>query len=383
MSVTKMIELREYEDYAEKNAPKMFRDYWTGGAERLETVAENINAFSRYLVRPRVMQGVKHLDTRSKPLFGKQYALPIGIAPSGTQKIAHPDGEIATTRAAVAKNWAMGVSSYSNCSLEECREACGSTDHLVFLQLYVFENRKTTEKLIRKAEKAGYKALLLTVDTPFFGHRHSEIRNKFVMPKHLKLGNFEDGEVANAIEVALKEKNTEGPDGVRTRASTDANRFDPNMTWEETIPWLKSITNLEIWAKGVTTAEDAIDAVNAGIDGIWVSNHGGRQLDSAISTIDALPEVVAAVNGRIPVHLDGGVRRGLDAYKAIALGADFVWVGRPIVWGLFYDGQQGAENICEILETEFFHAMAQSGCRNVGEITKDRLVRRGPALERL
>lgn len=366
-------------------APKMARDYWQSGANEMITVRENKAAFDAYRIRTRVMKDVSKINTQSKrPLFGKYYSLPIGIAPSGFHQMAHDEGELATAKAALSKNVPMGLSSYSNKSLEEVKQT--APDHAMFMQLYVFQNRKTTEALVRRAEAAGYKALALTVDTPMLGKRLSDDYNEFKLPSHLKLGNF-DSTRSGPIDIAMTPGSV-SKQGIEEGAVTEAdedqpNAFDPTLTWTETIPWLRSITKMEIWAKGIATEEDTEAAIAAGIDGIWVSNHGGRQLDSTLATIDSLPEVVAAARGRVPVHIDGGIRRGGDVFKALALGADFVWIGRPVLYGLQYDGQQGVEAVIKILGDELKYVMAMSGTNYTKEINKSQLVRVGPAIQKL
>lgn len=366
-------------------APKMARDYWQSGANEMITVRENKEAFNSYRVRTRVMKDVSKISTQAKrPLFGKYYSLPIGIAPSAFHQMATDEGEVATAKAALSKNIPMGLSSYSNKSLEEVKEA--APDHAMFMQLYVFQNRKTTEALVRRAEAAGYKALALTVDTPMLGKRLSDEYNEFKLPSYLKLGNF-DSKGSGPIDIAMTPGSISKQgieEGVVTDATEDQpNALDATLSWTETIPWLRSITKMEIWAKGIATEEDTEAAIAAGIDGIWVSNHGGRQLDSTLATIDSLPEVVAAARGRVPVHIDGGIRRGGDVFKALALGADFVWIGRPVLYGLQYDGQQGVEAVIKILGDELKYVMAMSGNNYTSEINKSQLVRVGPAIQKL
>lgn len=363
-------------------APKIARDYWQSGANEMRTVYENMEAFNYYKIRTRVMQDVSKLDTRAKkPLFGKVYDLPIGLAPTGFHQMANDQGELATAKAAKGKNVAMGLSSYSNKSLEDVKDAGGESP--IFLQLYVFQNRETTEQLVKRAEKAGYKALALTVDTPMIGKRLSDDYNDFKLPSHLQLGNF-SGLGSGPIDIGMSPSSVGKQDfeGGK-KAEAPPNALDPSINWKETIPWLRSITSLEIWAKGVATEEDTEEAIAAGINGIWVSNHGGRQLDSTLATIDSLPEVVAAARGRVPVHFDGGVRRGGDVFKALALGADFVWVGRPILYGLQYDGQAGVDLMIKILGEELKYVMAMAGVVSTREITRRQLVRIGPAIQKL
>jgi (S)-2-hydroxy-acid oxidase len=379
-----ILSIDELEKAAMPLAQKQARDYWQSGANEMQTVRENKSAFDNYRIRARALRDVSRVFPEPKLLFGHQYRVPIGFAPSAFHQMATDDGELATARAAKAKDWPMALSSYSTKPLDEVKAAGG--DSVVFLQLYVFKNRKTTEDLVRRAEEAGYKAILLTVDTPIIGRRYSDIHNNFKLPGHLVLGNFlvnASGPVDVGVEPTSGSRRAFADDGEREAQAGAANVLDPSLNWEETIPWLRSITKMEIWVKGIATAEDAELAVEAGVDGIWVSNHGGRQLDSTLATLDALPEVVEAVKGRIPVHVDGGVRRGGDVFKALALGADFVWLGRPVLYGLQYDGQNGVELMVNILEEDFRYVMALSGNTSISQISKKSLVRVGPAIHRL
>ncbi|KAK9246632.1 FMN-dependent dehydrogenase [Lipomyces tetrasporus] len=371
-----ILNIDDLERASQLSVDKMTWDFWAGGANDLQTVTENKAAFADYRIRPRYMRDVTAVDTAPKAeLFGKKFTIPCGLAPSSMHKLAHPDGEIATASAARSKNWPMAISSYSSVSLEEAKEAGG--DNLLFFQLYVFKNRETTTDLVRRAEKAGFKAVLLTIDSPYLGLRFSERRNNFKLPRGLEPGNFVGGRYAGPIDFSVEAKSKSKGPGTNDDLLMESkpNVVDPALNWDD-VKWLKSITSMEVWVKGVMTGEDAILAVEAGADGIWVSNHGGRQLDGCLPTLHALPEVVDAVKGRIPVHMDGGIRRGSDIFRALALGAAFVWIGRPVLWGLKYDGQSGVELAEQILEDEFKLAMALSGAATVGQISRVHLTKR-------
>jgi len=267
------------------------------------------------------------------------------------------------------------------------------------LQLYLFEEREHSRELLKRAKKAGFKAVFLTVDTPFLGRRNQEIRNQFKLPPHLSIGNFPskdeskdpevlDDQLANGRRRPRMQRQSSQagytdyanggkrvvPKGPVTFHSHAAN---PTLCWEKDIEWLKQecLPEMEVWLKGIATAEDALLAVHHGVSGIVVSNHGGRQLNGALATIDALPEVVEAVQGRIPVHVDGGIRHGTDVFKALALGADFVWVGRPALWGLAYKGQAGVELMLKLLTDEIRLCMSLAGTVKVQDITKDYLAK--------
>lgn len=275
-------------------------------------------------------------------------------------------------------------------SLEEVAEASGDIPNV--LQLYLFEEKEHSAKLIQRAKKAGYKAVFLTVDTPFLGRRNLEIRNKFKLPPHFKIANFADDdpmqpanqEKAQEQRPQLQRRKSEAGyhDGEKRVWPTGPVTFhthapNPTLSWEQDIDWLKKEcgSEMQVWVKGIATSEDAILALHHQVDGIVVSNHGGRQLNGALATLDALPEIVEAVGGKIPIHVDGGVRHGTDVFKALALGADFVWIGRPVLWGLAYKGQAGVELCLKLLSDEIKLCMALAGTTRVQDITKEYLVK--------
>lgn len=309
------------------------------------------------------------------------------------QRLAHPLGEIATARACARAGVAMGLSSFSTTSLEdvaaaardECRRLGREETIPLVLQLYLFEERDKSAALIERAKRAGFAAVFLTVDTPLLGRRNLEIRNRFTLPPHLRIANFEvqeegqrdvAGKTGESAPGYWDEERRErikpaGPIRFHTHAA------NPTLEWGRDIAWLKERCGpqMQVWVKGVATAEDAALAVQHGVDGVVVSNHGGRQLDGALATLDALPEVVAAVKGRIPVHVDGGIRHGTDVFKALALGADFCWIGRPVLWGLAYKGQDGVELCLRLLKDEVKLCMGLAGTVSVNDITREYLVR--------
>ena len=390
----------ELEHIAEARMDKQTRDYYNEGADSGSTLRENLSAYGKYRIRPRVLRDISAIDT-SVTLFGHKNTLPLGVAPTAMQGLAHPDGEVATARACRRAGVVMGLSSFSTTSLEEVAEASGGNPRV--LQLYLFEEREHSRKLIVRAKKAGYKAVFLTVDTPMLGRRNLEIRNQFMLPKHLKVANFnqeerEDGMASHeglhgstdeanvGVKRSQRKKKKESKVGYhdgskRVRPSGPitfhTHAANPTLTWESAIAWLKRECGpeMQVWVKGVATAEDAELAVQHGCDGIVVSNHGGRQLNGALATLDALPEVVAAVEGRIPVHVDGGIRHGTDVFKALALGADFCWVGRPVLWGLAYKGEEGVGLCLRLLADEIRLCMGLAGCVRVGEVDRGYLVK--------
>lgn len=275
----------------------------------------------KYRLRPRVLVDVSGVDTTTK-VFGQQIDFPLAISPAGIQAMAHPDGELATSRAAAKRRVHMGVSSFSNYSVEDVRAAALSTgpgpiEHAI--QLYTMKDRAMQEQIVKRAEAVGCKAILLTADSPVLGVRYNEVRNDFRTPDGLGFPML--GKTSAMIRA-------ETHDGSFTSFNSDSH------SWAREIPWLRTITNMQIWIKGVLTAEDVLLARQYGCDGVIVSNHGGRQLDGTPATIDALPECVKAASGQIRVHIDGGIRSGVDIFKAIALGAECCWIGRPTLWAL-------------------------------------------------
>ncbi|CAJ1935714.1 unnamed protein product [Sphenostylis stenocarpa] len=348
----------EYEAIAKEKLPKMVYDYYASGAEDQWTLKENRNAFARILFRPRILVDVSRIDLTTT-ILGFKISMPIMIAPTAMQKMAHPEGEFATARAASAAGTIMTLSSWATSSVEE---VASTGPGIRFFQLYVFKDRNVVAQLVRRAERAGFKAIALTVDTPILGRREADIKNRFTLPSHLILKNFE------GLDLGKLDKTSDS--GL---ASYVAGQIDRSLNWKD-IKWLQTITSLPILVKGVLTAEDTRIALKAGASGIVVSNHGARQLDYVPATITALEEVVKAAEGRIPVFLDGGVRRGTDVFKALALGAAGVFIGRPVLFSLAADGEAGVRKVLQMLRDEFELTMALSGCRSLKEITRDHVV---------
>ncbi|PQQ20448.1 peroxisomal (S)-2-hydroxy-acid oxidase GLO1 isoform X1 [Prunus yedoensis var. nudiflora] len=349
----------EYEAIAKQKLPKMVYDYYASGAEDQWTLKENQHAFSRILFRPRILMDVSKIDLRTTVL-GFNISMPIMIAPTAMQKMAHPEGEYATARAAAAADTIMTLSSWATSSVEE---VASTGPGIRFFQLYVYKDRSVVTQLVRRAERAGFKAIALTVDTPRLGRREADIKNRFVLPPNLTLKNFED------LDLGKMDKTNDS--GL---ASYVAGQIDQSLSWKD-VKWLQTITKLPILVKGVITAEDARLAVQYGAAGIVVSNHGARQLDYVPATTLWLWKRSSKLHkGRIPVFLDGGVRRGTDVFKALALGASGVFIGRPVVFSLAADGEAGVRKVLQMLHDEFELTMALSGCRSLKEITRDHIV---------
>ncbi len=349
------INLFEYEPLARECVDPVSWDYYQSGANDEVTLRENRRAFERIRLRPRMLAGGGPCDTRLTVL-GAPLRTPILVAPMAYQKLAHTDGEIAMAQGAGAAGALMCVSTMSTASLEAVAQAASGP---LWFQLYVYRDRSVTESLVRRAERAGYRALVVTVDMPTVGRREADVRNGFGLPPHLHLANFEG---------ALAEEGRTEP-GESALTLYAAHQLDPNLTWEA-IDWITTITALPVLLKGILTAEDAALAVAHGVAGIIVSNHGGRQLDGVAASIEALPEVVEAVAGRCEVLMDGGVRRGTDVLKALALGARAVLLGRPALWGLAVDGADGAQRVLTLLHEELELAMALAGRPTLASIDR-------------
>ncbi|KAI9037193.1 alpha-hydroxy acid oxidase [Aspergillus affinis] len=348
-------------------------DYYTTGADEEETVKRNEEIYQRLLIRPFILRRVAHVGT-STTVFGKRYNIPIAIAPSAYQKLVGNGGETDIARASVALGTNFTLSSNSTVSMEDVMAALPPKSDpdspRPWFQLYFLRSRDITAKLIRRAETAGYEALVLTVDTPILGNRYHQRKEPLVLPEELKMANIESFKAGGVSKASLLLNAKTAAEYNALLAEHSDVLVDADLEWHEVIPWLRSQTQMKIILKGVLTAEDAARSVEAGVDAIVVSNHGGRQLDSIPSTLEALPEIVGAIKGRIPIIFDGGISKGTDVFKALALGADLCLIGRTALWGLAYDGQKGVETVLHILERELSRAMALAGAKSVHEISR-------------
>ncbi|XP_027722522.1 hydroxyacid oxidase 2 isoform X1 [Vombatus ursinus] len=341
--------LADFQAFAKDNLPKSTWEFIEGGADECITRDENISAYKKIRLRPRFLRDMSVVDTKTT-IQGSEISFPVCIAPTGFHCLCWPDGEQSTAKAAEAMNICYVTSTYSSCFYDDI--VAGAPNGLRWIQLYVQRDRKITKKLIQKVESLGYKALVLTVDTPALGNRLQDNRNRFSFPALLSTKN---------IHVPIEEN---------SESLLSVSSIDSSTSWKD-IAWLKSITQMPIILKGILTREDAELAISHNVQGILVSNHGGRQLDTVPATIDALTEVVNAVQGRIEVYLDGGIRTGTDVLKALALGARCVFLGRPILWGLTYKGEEGVRQVLNLLKKEFYRSMVFTGCRSISEISQD------------
>ncbi|XP_063235286.1 2-Hydroxyacid oxidase 1-like isoform X2 [Bacillus rossius redtenbacheri] len=314
---TGLVCLQDYEQHALSRLDKNALDYYRCGAGEEDSLQLNRTCFKRLRIRPRCLRDVSLLDL-STSVLGATVALPVGIAPTAMQSMAHSDGELASARAAEEAGAIFVLSTLSTSSIEEVASAAPNA--VKWFQLYIYRDRELTRELVRRAEWAGYKALVLTVDAPVFGNRRCIARDHFQLPSHLR------------------------------------------------------ITQLPIVLKGVLTAEDAVKGADAGAAAILVSNHGGRQVDGAPAAIEALPEVARAVGDRVEVYMDGGVTQGTDVFKALALGARMVFIGRPALWGLAHSGKRGVCNVLSILRRELEITFQLTGCASVVDVSSKMVV---------
>ena len=347
--------LLELEDMARAKVPRPSFDYIAGGAEDEVSLRRNREAYEKWALRPRVLVDVAQRDP-STTVLGQRISMPVLVAPTAFHGLVHPDGEVATARGAAESGTIMVASAIATRTLEDIAAAVSAPR---WFQLYVWKDRAVTADLVKRAAAAGYRALCLTVDTPFLGRREKDERNAFTLPPGLGIANVRPAGLDGM------------PESERGSAFAKyvAELLDPSVTWRD-IAWLRSLTSLPLVLKGIMTAEDATLAVENRANGIVVSNHGGRQLDSTLGTLDALPDIVAAVHDRAEVYLDGGIRRGTDVLKALALGARAVFVGRPILWGLALGGADGVRAVLQHLRTELELAMALAGRSDVSRIDR-------------
>lgn len=358
-SATEPINLFDYETIAAARLDPMAYDYYRSGAHDEVTLHENHAAYDRIALRYRVLVDVATRDP-STMLLGRRHPLPIITAPTAFAGMAHADGELAVARAAAAAGVTMTLSTLASRSIEEVAD----TGVPRWFQLYVYKDREATRALIHRAEASGYEALVLTVDAPLLGRRERDVRNRFRLPPGVTAKNLVNAGMEN-LPSDMAESGL---------AVYFATLLDASLSWRD-LDWLAAQTRLPVVVKGIVRDDDALRALDSGAAGIVVSNHGGRQLDTSLPTIEALPDVAEAVAGRAPVLVDGGIRRGTDVVKAIALGANAVLVGRPIVWGLAAAGEKGVRDVLSILRDELDLAMALCGCTDVDQISGD-LVRR-------
>jgi 4-hydroxymandelate oxidase len=347
MADTQPITVAEYESLARQRMDPGAWDYYAGGAGDEVSLGTERQSWDRIRLLPRVLVDVASRDLSTRA-FGHDLPHPIVVAPTAAHDLAHPDAELATARGAAAAGALMTLSTISSRPVEAV--AAAAPDGARWFQLYAPTDRGACRSIVDRAVAAGCSALVVTVDLPLPGNRERDVRNGFSL--HMGAHLPDEQPVSETGIVLL-----------------------PTMTWDD-LAWLRSICPVPLLAKGILRADDALRAVDAGCHGIWVSNHGGRQLDTAVAGADALPAVAEAIGERATLVVDGGIRRGIDVLKALALGADLVAVGRPVLWGLAADGSEGVRRVLEILRDELSLAMALAGCTSIRDITPDLLAPR-------
>ena len=352
-----IINLFDLESRFTQKLPKPIEGYYSSGARDEVTLKRNRSIFNEYELLPKILRDVSNINLKTS-ILGIDIDAPILLAPVAMQQMAHEEGEGGTARAAKNFNTIMTHSTISNKSIHEI----GPIHSKLFFQLYFSKDRDFTSQMLKDTKSLGYKAIVFTVDAPRLGTRERDERNSFKMPDHLKLGNF----VGTKFEHFDKIQEYEGSS---MNAHSD-HLFDPSLTFE-IIPWIKEQSNLPVLVKGVLRPDDATKALSFGADGIIISNHGGRQLDHAVPAVKQIEPIRNTVGYEPLIIVDGGIRRGTDILKCIALGADAIQIGRPLLYGLEYGGQKGVELVLDILKTELTEAMVLTGCRNLDEITID------------
>ena len=339
------VTVAEYEPLARERTDPAAWDYQAGGAGDEVSLTAARLAWDRLRLRPRVLVDVSSRDL-STSAFGVALAHPIVVAPTADHSLSHPEGERATARGAAAAGGVFTLATISSVPMEEV--AAAAPDGPRWFQLYAPADREAGCALVERAAASGYSAVAVTVDLPLPGNRERDLRSGFQIGLGVHLPTDQPVDPETGIVVL------------------------PGFDWRE-LEWLRSACPIPLLAKGILRADDAIRAVDAGCDGVWVSNHGGRQLDTSVAAADALPEIADAVGDRTVLVVDGGVRRGVDVLKGLALGADLVAIGRPALWGLAVDGAEGVERVIGLLRDELSLAMALAGCRSLEDITPDLL----------
>ncbi len=350
------VNLRDVAELARPRIDASAWDYYAGGARDELSLRGNRVAWERIPLHYRVLTGHAERDLKTQ-ILGQPTSMPVMIAPTAFHRLAHPEGELATARAASAAGVIMMLSTLSTVDMEA---VCAAGPGPIWFQLYVYKDRGLTRDLVHRAEAAGCKAIVVTVDAAIIGTRERDVRNGFHLPPGI--------ECRNLVGTGFEEVSARA--GQSGLAAYVKDWLEPALTWED-VDWLRSVTRLPILVKGVIRVDDARRAADYGAVGVVVSNHGGRQLDTAPATADVLGPIADAVGDRVNLLVDGGVRRGTDVVKALALGAQAVLLGRPVLWGLGWKGQAGVEQVLEMMRRELDEAMALSGCGDISTVTRD------------
>jgi 4-hydroxymandelate oxidase len=356
------INLHDYEAAARALLSPMVLDYITGGSDDMATVRANREAFDHWRLLPRMLRGLREISTATT-ILGQEISFPVLIAPSGLHRLAHDDGELATARAARDAGTIYTMSTAATGAMEEVAQEAGPW----WFQLYCYSDRGITRELVERAAACGASALVVTVDVPLLGRREADERNRFALPPELALANLR----------GLAYRRFTADDGGSGLNTYIGAVWESALGWDD-LDWLASLTSLPVLPKGILHPDDAVSAFDHGAAAVIVSNHGGRQLDSAVASLDALPAVVDAAAGRGEVLLDGGIRRGTDILKALALGARAVLIGRPVYWGLAVAGAAGVRHVLDLLRAELALDLMLCGLPSPEAVTRELVVPRGP-----
>ena len=368
---------------AQRRLPAGVFDYIDGGAEDEITMKRNVDAYKETGFKPRVLRNMGSINP-STSLFGRPLTFPLILAPTGFTRIAQSEGELAVIRAASRIGIPFTLSTMATRSIEECAAVAGENSRLWF-QVYAWRDRSIVKNLVERAASSGFEALCLTVDTAMLGRRERDVRRGFTLPPEIGPGTLIDGirhpgwtwDFLRAEPIRFA--NVQGISSIDGSKAVNlaehmASQFDPGLSWSD-VEWLRSIWDGPLLIKGIQTTKDALLAVEAGLEGIIISNHGGRQLDGAPASFDLLPEISEAVTGRLEIICDGGIRRGSDIVKAVASGATAAMTARPYLYALAAGGEKGVDQVLEFLYLGVERTMALTGAASVDDLTKELISR--------
>ncbi len=380
--MARAVSIAALRDLAARRLPHALFDFIDGAAGDEITMRHNETDFGKWTLVPRYAVDVSRRDL-STDMLGRNADMPLVLSPTGLAGMFWPHGELAAVRATAKANIPLCLSTNSVCSMEEVAKAAPDADR--WFQLYFLKDRDWMKTLIQRAQNSGYRALCVTIDLPVHGRRERDERNAFTIPLRPRLANIvnvmtKPGWLIGAIQCPPRFGNFEVPGamGMKSIARRDGNLFDPTITWDD-VARIRGMWKGPFVVKGILHPEDAVKAIEAGADGIMISNHGGRQLDRVPSAIDALPDIAAAVKGRAQLIVDGGVRRGIDIFIARAFGATACAIGRPYLWGLCAGGEDGVGRALDIFRDELDNTMSLMGVSNIGDVSSDQLRRRDPS----
>lgn len=373
-----LLNIQDYRVAARKSLPKFVFDYIDGGADRELCLSSNSRAISEVKLLPSCLSNVSEIDT-SVEIFGKQWSMPVGIAPTGFNGLSRPNGDLMLAKAAGNAGVPFCLSTASNVRLESVADQNHGSN---WMQLYVMSDRSIAEQIMRRAARERYEALVLTVDVPVSGNRHKDIRNGFKLPFRPTIKTLFDLSIhpewllkflfngmPSFVNLAEDENSNSS---AQLQAALLSRSMDKTLDWEQ-LKWIRSNWSGPLLLKGILNPKDAKLALNYGVDGVIVSNHGGRQLDASPATVQVLPQVVDQVAHSIPVLVDSGFYSGEDVVKALSIGAKAVLIGRPVLYGLASKGQQGVVEVLELFKTELIRTMTLLGASSIKDLNRENL----------